>query len=129
MVQTLANTILKEMELRGITKDFYQKNNPKENTITLAHHISEMNITKCSLAELDRNDPGVLKHLVYLLQSEYNIKFDICEYYKIWKNRDGWQYGCFFDKGKGKRIQVSCEGKEYKCVRPEELNKSRKEKE
>jgi len=121
MVKTLANEIFKEMKLRQLM-DTFKREDKNGNKSILEGHLIEINITKCSMSDLDINEPGELHYLQYLLQSEGGINFGICEFYKVWKNKEGWQYGCYFDKGKGKRIQVGCDGFQNQCVRTEDLS-------
>lgn len=117
MVQSLGDFIYKEIK-RGLISCFLEeKRSIKMNIRKLNQILMLMNITKSSLAELEMEDFNSLLRLLYLLQTNHNINFGICKNYKIWKNRNGWQYGCFLDKGKRKRIQVYCGGDIKKCER------------
>lgn len=115
-MKTFADYLYKEMKLRGEISRL-QFNNSKENTLELNEIMIDMNITKSQLFQIEIEYPGTVLHLSYLLQKHEEIPFDICENYKVWKNKEGWQYGCRFDKGLQKRIQVHCKGRVSFCER------------
>ncbi|MBU0460886.1 MAG: hypothetical protein KJ771_08845 [Nanoarchaeota archaeon] len=120
MVFTYGNVLYNELKIRGFIRDFSVKGPPIKNVRLLDDILSEMNITKCTIRDVERNYSGTILHLEYLLQSQHDINFCVCDFFKIWKNKQGWQYGCWFDKGKNRRIQVYCYGSLSKCERAEE---------
>jgi len=93
----------------------------RENLSKLERFLSQSNITKSTIGDLELSHPGAFLYLTYLLQSKHGAYFGICGSYKVWFNRQGWQYGCRLDKGKGRRIQVYCNGDHVKCERVKEL--------
>ena len=116
---TLANEIYKEFSLRKISEQF-TSDNPHDNLKRLNDLVIELSITKCTLTDLDFQNPGTSLYLTYILQKNEDIQFGFCEMFKMWKNKEGWQYGCKLDKGKGIRIQVYCNGRnESLCKRKE----------
>lgn len=121
MVKTLADEIFNELKIRGSYIDqFDPKASPREHCATLDLLVETLNFTKTNLATLELQHPGTSLYLRYLFQDHYDIDMGICRLVKIWKNRRGWQYGCFLDKGRGRRIQVMCYGKIESCVREEQ---------
>ena len=108
MVQTTAAYIYQEIKAKGFVCEL--KGTPRENLERLESIVVDLNITKKNLSELDMDEPKTTQHLCYLLQQNEGINFGLCHEFKMWKNSEGWQYGCQRDKGKGKRIQVYCDG-------------------
>ena len=78
--------------------------------------VSEINITKSSLRELDIDNPGASFHLQYLLQED-GVNFGLCPFYKEWYNRHGRQSRCRFNEGP---VQVYCGAEHAKCAHPSE---------
>lgn len=68
--------------------------NPKENIKKLAEIIQTVNIAKCTLFDLDNEEPNSVMYLTYLLQKE-GVPFGICKNVKVFKKD---------------RIIVKCEG-------------------
>lgn len=122
MVQTYSSVLYKELKIRGLFKFFSSKNSPIENYRVLENLLLELNVSKSSCKDIERDSPGAVLHLEYLMQKDESIKFGICDFFKVWMNQRGWQYGCRFDKGKGRRIQVSCYGNLKNCERRTEYN-------
>jgi hypothetical protein len=120
MVQTYGNILYQEFKIRGFISEFSIKSPPASNVRMLDDILSDMNITKCTIRDVETSNPGAILHLEYLLQSQHNINFGLCDFFKVWRNKEGWQYGCMFDKGKNKRIQVYCYGSVFKCERVDE---------
>lgn len=124
MVQSYGDFLYKEIKMRSLIDLFKDKSNISENIRTLDNLLIEMNITKSTIYDIEISFSGAILHLKYILQSNKNINFGLCDDFKMWENKKGWQYGCRFDKGKGKRIQVYCYGNFKKCEREEEYNKT-----
>jgi len=117
MVRNYGDFLYKEIKRRGLTDLFKNKKDVSNNLAVLENIVVNMNVTKSTLADIDNEYPGTILYLKYLLQHNHNINFGICEYFKVWENREGWQYRCRLDKGKGRRIQVWCYGNLTKCER------------
>lgn len=109
MVKTFADELCKDIYKKGLNEKFSE--DPKNNIDTLDNIVRRANISKCSLSELEIIEEGTTLQLKYLLQKNSQVSFGLCDYFKVWKNYEGWQYGCWLDKGEGRRIQVYCKGK------------------
>jgi hypothetical protein len=116
MVTTIAYEIFKEFKRRGIEQSF-QERDPGEYRSILDGILSELNISKSTLGELESHNPGTSSELLYLMQSEMGIDFEICKHYKMWINRKGEQRRCWFNRGP---VQVNCYGIIEKCEHDEE---------
>ena len=69
--------------------------NPKENIKILAELMPTVNLAKCTLFDLDIEEPNSVMYLTYLLQKE-SIPFGICKNVKVFR--------------KNETIVVKCEG-------------------
>jgi hypothetical protein len=67
--------------------------------------LPKINELKMTYSELSINYPTDLFYATYKLQNEGGIDFGICDKLKMWKNKKGWQYGCFYDKRKTKEYK------------------------
>jgi len=123
MVLTYGSYLYKEIKLRDLGSFFNGNKCPQDNLRTLSDIMVEMNITKSTSAEVEMEQPGTVLHLAYLLQSNDAVDFGLCPLFKVWCNKEGWQYGCRFDKGKGRRIQVHCYGSRKSCNREEDYKR------
>ena len=121
MVESFGDYLYKELKHSGGIDKFSKKNSTLENVKILDDLLLKLNITKGTITDVEKSYPDSTNHLTYLIQTRNSIDFNVCEMYKVWKNRDGWQYGCALDKGKGKRIQVYCLGNQNNCERSEQL--------
>jgi hypothetical protein len=120
-MKSYGNFLYSELKLRGVLENFKPEDGPWQNMDTLDGLLMDMNVTKSSASEVERSYPGSILHLCYLLQTENDVDMGLCGFFKVWLNRDGWQYGCYLDKGKGQRIQVHCHGKyPHRCERKDE---------
>lgn len=126
MVQSYGDYLYKEIKIRSLIDFFKDKSNISENIKTLDNLLIEMNITKSTIHDIEISFSGAILHLKYILQSNNNINFGLCNDFKMWENKTGWQYGCRLDKGKEERIQVYCYGNFKKCEREEGYNKTSK---
>ena len=122
MVQTYGEFLYKELKIRGLTESFSTKNSPIDNIKILNDILVDMNVTKNTICGVEMEHPGSILYLQYLLQLNHGINFGICEFFKVWKNREGWQYRCRLDKGKNRRIQVRCQGSLSRCEKKKEYN-------
>lgn len=82
-----------------------------ENISILNKQVEITNIAKCDLSDIEKEYPGGTTYLMYLLQSEQNINFGLCQNFKIWYNRQGCQTRC----KKALQSRVYCEGLIKKC--------------
>jgi hypothetical protein len=122
MVKSYAEILYNDIKEKGLFPMFSTKNDPTENYGVLDNILADINIAKCNIAETEMREAGSSLQLKYLLQNRNGIDFNICPEFKVWKNREGWQYGCRKDKGKGRRIQVHCYGKyPERCERLDDL--------
>lgn len=115
MVKTYADFLFAEINTRGLIGFFVDDS--LQNKLILDNILSEMNITKCTLKDVEIQESGTTLLLEYLLQSEKKIPFGICSSFKMWRNSKGYQYGCVLDKGAGKHIQIRCLGSKNLCNR------------
>ena len=119
MVTTYGDTLYREIKVRGLLSLFEGNQDSTDNTWTLNDILSELNLTKSTIAEVEIQHPNSVLYLEFLLQTKDGVDFEICDHFKAWMNWSGWQYGCRFDKGKGERIQVGCYGCLRDCERQE----------
>jgi hypothetical protein len=89
---------------------------PTENLRILDRQVETTNITKCNLADLEKEYPGATTYLAYLLQSKNGIPFGICPDFKAWYNRKGLQARCRHNRGP---VQVFCRGLLKLCPKRE----------
>lgn len=87
---------------------------PAENLRILDRQVEITNITKCNLADIEKEYPGATTYLTYLLQSKNGIPFGLCPEFKAWYNRSGLQTRCRYNHGP---VQVSCHGLLKNCPR------------
>jgi hypothetical protein len=73
MVFTYGNVLYNELKIRGFIRDFSVKEPPIKNVRLLDDILSEMNITKCTIRDVERNYPSTILHLEYLLQFQHDI--------------------------------------------------------
>lgn len=58
--------------------------NPRDNIKKLAEIMPTVNLAKCTLFDLDNEEPNSVMYLTYLLQKE-GIPFGICKNVKVFK--------------------------------------------
>jgi hypothetical protein len=120
MVTNYGDDIYREIKKGGLLSFFGQNRTDIENVATLDDLLaSKVNITKCTMSDVEMGYHGSILYLEYLLQVRDDVDFGICELFKVWMNRAGWQYGCRLDKGKNRRIQTFCYGHLARCQRKE----------
>ncbi|MBI3190779.1 hypothetical protein HYZ41_03685 [archaeon] len=117
MVSNKTDYIFREINSRGLGKTIISKPTIPERIDTLNYVVMEMNITKCSLSDLDIDRPGSVHHLVFLIQDMYKVDMGICPFYKMWYNKNGQQNRCRFNKGP---VQVDCSGYKNMCEHKQE---------
>ncbi|MBS3050799.1 MAG: hypothetical protein J4400_01490 [Candidatus Aenigmarchaeota archaeon] len=113
MAKTFADEIYRAVKGHEFTSD------PQTNRRLLGELVSVINITKCTLRELDTDHPGTSFHLQYLLQEEDGVNFGMCPFYKEWYSGRGRQTRCRFNEGP---VQVYCSAERAKCARPAEYD-------
>jgi len=121
MGKTYADIIYHEIKIRGLVRLFKPGASQIENKGTLDDILNEMNVTKCSIKDVEMESPGSALYLTYLLQKDKGINFGICEFFKMWNKESGWQYGCKMDQGRGSRIQVNCHARVHRCERKQQV--------
>ncbi|HIG97755.1 MAG TPA: hypothetical protein HA230_05435 [Candidatus Aenigmarchaeota archaeon] len=89
---------------------------PAERVRAINDLLMNVNITKCTMADLDRDSPGTSSHIVFRIQEEYEIDMGFCAFYKMWYNARGQQERCYFNAGP---VQMSCGGDVRGCQRRE----------
>ena len=119
ITKSFADIVFAELSGRGLTL-FPFEGSVAENSAVLEDLLAELNITKCTLQDIDSEYPGATLHLRYLLQTKGGINFGLCEHLKMWQNKEGWQYRCFFDQGTRRSIPVNCLGSYAVCEREEQ---------
>ena len=112
MTKTTIDSIYKEIKIRVLLEKFSGSNSVKESLGILNNILMNMNVTKCSLSDLESENPHASLYLTFLLQSEDGIYFDLCEHFKMWYNRNGEQKRCRFNTGP---IQVACYASLDRC--------------
>ncbi|MFP4401553.1 MAG: hypothetical protein ACLFPQ_06760 [Candidatus Woesearchaeota archaeon] len=115
MAKTNADEAYKELLSLKIVEKI--KGSEKEKMKVLDELFSKINSFKMTFYEFVSYYPEDSLYVLYLLQKNNSIDFNLCRKFKMWNNREGWQYGCELDKGKGKRIQINCKGNIKKCER------------
>jgi hypothetical protein len=81
-----------------------------ENLQILNHQVEMINVSKCGLAELELEYLGATTYLMYRLQVEHDVIFDLCPKFKVWYNKNVFQARC-----SKKRGQVNCLGILSRC--------------
>src|SRR3989338_2885138 len=112
VTKTFANEIYMSLRGQKFTGD------PKANVRILNGLVSALNITKCTLRELDIDHPGASFHLQYLFQ-EGGVEFGLCPFYKQWYSGSGRQSRCRFNEGP---VQVYCGAERRECSHPSEYD-------
>jgi len=115
MVDTLIDEVYREIS-HGMLHKFDGAYNINDKMAVLNLILGQLNITKCTIMDLEMQQTGASTYLIYLLQTDGSIDFDICPHFKMWYNRRGKQTRCRFNTGP---IQVRCYGQVPNCENKE----------
>ncbi len=78
----------------------------------LERFITSYNLSKSEIGELALQSENPFLYSQYLFQTEENIDFELCEYFRMWYNARGEQKRCAFKK---EYHQIDCFGDRRRC--------------
>ncbi|MFA4942494.1 MAG: hypothetical protein WC564_02545 [Patescibacteria group bacterium] len=93
-MKTKTDLVYQDLKLRLLAEMLTFTNNPTENFKILDKELSTVNLTKCSLHDLEMEIPGSFTYLIYLLQTNHKVNFGVCPKLKVWFNQAGLQNRC-----------------------------------
>lgn len=117
MVKRLSDEIFRNIRGDSTYKRIDDIQSIPERIEVISMSLTELNITKSTLSDVETSETGTSSHLLYLLQEDSGIDLGLCPYYKLWYNRIGEQRRCRFNEGP---VQVYCFGKIEKCENEKE---------
>ena len=104
MVSSNGKDVFKELKRNGHFKSFgelFELN---------LEHLERMLKEEYGSGAMETIEHNDLLEVKYLIQEEAGFKMGLCVYYKIWRNRKGWQHRCNPNPDEGHGVQVSCFG-------------------